>query len=199
MIQRRSELLSVVLLAAASTAACVPATSQNAAAGPLPPAFDARTVDLHLDWRGGPSVSGSWVLHLERQGDSYTFTGTSEMSSGSVEGNKRAGPLPVSVPDSAMLAFLRALASTPRRRGVYETIQTHTDDYPEFTITLRSDAGVVEFFSDSHTTRNWRVTIGGEQYVSDSSVPFDAQNHTNRFDRFAELNRLLDATPAVRE
>jgi|GEM_PF-3576196 len=190
MIQRHLATWSAALLAVVSLAGCMPAGKRIGPSDALPPAFDARTVEIHYDWRGGPGVSSTWVLHLERQGDTYTFTGTSELWVGTVDGNKHAGPLPVTVPDSAMRAFLAALASAPRRRGVYETTWNHTDDYPNFTMTLRSDTGVVEFFSDSQSTRNWRVTIGGVQYVSDSAVPHDAQDHTNPFDRYGELNRL---------
>ncbi|MFL5381725.1 MAG: hypothetical protein ACJ8GN_04350 [Longimicrobiaceae bacterium] len=177
----------------------MPALSRNRASDPLLPAFDARTVEFRYSWEGGPSVWSSWVLHLERQGDTYTFTGTSELTVGTVEGRRHAGPLPVTVPDSAMRAFLRALASAPRRRGEYHTIRTHPDDYPHFSMTLRSDAGVVEFFSDSQSEQNWRVTIGGERYVSRSRVPLDAQKHTDRFDRYGELRQIADQARPVRE
>jgi len=199
MTHRQPGTVPLALLAALSLAACTPALSQNATSDALPPAFDARTLEIRLDWRGGPFVTSSWVLHLERQGDTYTFTGTSELTLGNVEGRRHAGPLPVTIPDSAMRAFLRELASAPRRQGKYQTIYTHTDDYPSFSMTLRSDAGVVEFFSDSHSTENWRVTIGGVRYVSDSVVPYDAQNHLNRFDRYDELNRIARETRPVRE
>lgn len=199
MIHRQPGTVYLALLVAGSLAACMPAMAQNGTSAALPPGFDARTVEIRLDWRGGPSVTTSWVLHLERQGDTYTFTGTSELTLGDVEGRRHAGPLPVTIPDSAMYAFLRELASAPRRQGEYQTILTHTDDYPNFSMTLRSDAGVVEFFSDSHSTGNWRVTIGGERYVSDSVVPYDAQNHLNRYDRYDELNRIARETRPVRE
>jgi len=171
MIHRPLGTRSVALLAAVSMAACVPAASRNAASRPLPPGFDARTVELRYYWVGMPgSREVDQTIRLERQGDTYTFTGTVELQ----VGGTKAGPLPVTVPDSAMLAFLRTLASARRRQGVYHTIYTHTDDYPEVTMTLRSDAGVVEFFSNSHSRENWRVTIGGQQYVSRSTAASDA-------------------------
>jgi hypothetical protein len=198
MIQHRSGTLSVALLAAASMAACVPATPQTPASRPLPPRFDARTVELRSNWRG-LMTSRDWVVRLERQGDTYTFTGTSEMSVYSAGKRLQAGPLPITVPDSAMRAFLRALASAPRMYGMYRTIYTHTDDYPSFTMTLRSAAGVVEFFSDSQSERNWRVTIGRGRFVSASPVPFQAQEHIKGFYRDAELEQILRAAGWGRE
>ncbi|HKP77108.1 MAG TPA: hypothetical protein VJT67_16370 [Longimicrobiaceae bacterium] len=180
-------------------AVSAPAASQTAA-DPLPPGFDARTVELRSNWTGLSLNSPvDWVLRLERQGDTYTFVGTVEMALGRADARKKAGPLPVTIPDSVMRAFLGALASAPRRPGVYETILTHTDDYPQFTITLTSDAGVVEFFSDSHSTQNWRVTIGGQQHVSDSTAPYDAQAYLHPYSRQADLDRILTAAGARKE
>jgi hypothetical protein len=199
MIERRFGHRWVAAAAAALLAACVPAVSGNPASGSLPPGFDARTVELRSHWMGVGGVSTDWVVLLERQGDTYTFTGTSEMSVYEAGDSKQAGPLPITVPDSAMRAFLRVLASAPRHPGVYETIYTHTDDYPNFTMTLRSAAGVVEFFSDSQSDRNWRVTFGGQRYVSDSPVPFQAQDHIKGFYRVAELGQILRAAGWRRE
>lgn len=199
MIQRHPGKLCVSTVAAVAVAACVPAASRNAAPGALPPGFDARRVELRSHWQGAGGVTTDWAVVLERQGDTFTFTGTSEMSVYDAGNRHQAGPLPVTVPDSAMRAFLRALASAPRTPGLYQTIRTHTDDYPNFTMTLRSDAGVVEFFSDSQSDRNWRVTIGGEKYVSGSPVPFQAQDHIKGFYRAAELEQILRAAGAGRE
>jgi len=196
MIERHLGHLLVTTAAAASMAACMPAVSQNGTSASLPAGFDARTVELRSNWRGMPgSREVDWALRLERQGDTYTFMGTVELS----VGGTKAGPLSVTVPDSAMLGYLRALASARRRRGVYQTIHTHTDDYGQITMTLRSDAGVVEFFSDSHSRENWRVTIGGQQYVSDSSAPFDAQAYFHPFTRHEDLDRILAAAGVVKE
>jgi hypothetical protein len=198
MLHRQLGTLAAALLAAASLAACVPAVSQGTPDA-LPPEFDARTVELRSIWRGGVGYARDWVARLERQADTHTFTGTVEMSVGGPEGRKRAGPIPITVPDSAMRSFLAALAAAPRRGGSYRTIYTHTDDYPSFTMTLCSDAGVVEFFSDSHSDRNWRVTLGGERYVSDSPVPFLAQEFLKPFYRQEEIDRILAAITPVRE
>jgi len=144
-------------------------------------------------------ASRDLVVRLERQGDTYAFTGTSEMSVYQAGNRMHAGPLPITIPDTAMRAFLRALASAPRYPGVYRTIRTHTDDYPNFTMTLRSAAGEVEFFSDSQSERNWRVTIDGERYVSASAVPFKAQDHIKELYREAELEQILRAAGWGRE
>jgi hypothetical protein len=199
MIQRPLGTCSIALLAAASMAACMPALSRNGTSDALPPEFDARTVELRSIWRGGVGYRRAWVARLERQADTHTFTGTVEMSVSGPEGHKRAGPIPITVPDSAMRSFLAALAAAPRRGGSYRTLYTHTDDYPNFTMTLCSDAGVVEFFSDSQSERNWRVTLGGERYVSDSPVPFLAQDFLEPFYRQEEIDRILDATTPVSE
>ena len=199
MIKRRLGHLRVAAAAAVSMAACVPAVSRNGTSDALPPEFNARTVELRSIWRGGVGYMHAWVARLERQADTHTFTGTVEMSLSGPEGHKRAGPIPITVPDSAMRSFLAALAAAPRRGGSYRTIHTHTDDYPSFTMTLCSDAGVVEFFSDSQSERNWRVTLGGERYVSDSPVPFLAQDFLKPFYRQEEIDRILDATTPVRE
>ena len=200
MIKRHSVYLRIAVAAAALMTVHAPAVAQGAAPDPLPPGFDARTVELRSNWTG-LSVNSpvDWVLRLERQGDTYTFVGTVVMGVGPEGSRKRAGPLPVTIPDSVMRAFLGAVAAAPRRPGVYETMLTHTDDYPQFTMTLRSDAGVVEFFSDSHSTSNWRVTIGGQQYVSGSTAPYDAQAYFHRYTRQADLDRILVAAGAVHE
>jgi hypothetical protein len=143
--------------------------------------------------------SRDWVARLERQAGMHTFTGTVQMSHGGPEGRKRAGPIPITVPDSAMRSFLAALAAAPRQEGRYRTLHTYTDSYPSFTMTLCSDAGVVEFFSDSQSERNWRVTLGGVQYLSDSPVPFLAQDFLNPFYRQEEIDRILAGTTPVRE
>jgi hypothetical protein len=193
MIKRHPGHLCVAAAAAAWLAACVPAGSSSPAPGALPPGFDARTVELRSTWTGGAGAPPvAWAVLLERQGSTYTFTGTTEMSVGAT----KAGPLPITVPDSVMRGFLRTLASTPWRPGVYATIHSHTDDYPSITMTLRSDAGVVEIFSDSHSRQNWRITIGGRQHVSNSPVPFDAQAYLKPFYRYDELDRILRAQGA---
>ena len=198
MIERRFGHLCVAMAVAASMAACVPALSRNPASRPLPYGFDARTFELRSSW-SGLMVSHDLVVRLERQGDSYTFTGTSEMSVYQAGNRLHAGPLPITIPDTAMRAFLRALASAPRYPGGYRTIRTHTDDYPNFTMTLRSATGEVEFFSDSQSERNWRVTIDGERYVSTSPVPFRAQDHIKELYREAELEQILRAAGWGRE
>jgi hypothetical protein len=194
MLKRHLGQLRVAMAAAAlMAAACVPAASRNPAPGVLPPGFDARTVEVRSAWTGGAGAPPvAWALLLQRQGDTYTFTGTTEKS----VGGTKAGPLPITVPDSVMRKFLRTLASTPYRPGVYATIHSHTDDYPSITMTLRSGAGVVEIFSDSHSRQNWRITIGGQQHVSSSPVPFDAQAYLSPFYRYEELDRILRAQGA---
>lgn len=187
----RSLRAATAAAAAAMMAACAPAASR-ASSDALPAGFDVQTVEIRYHWLG-LSVNSpvDALVRLERQGSGYTFTGTSEMALGRDDGRKKAGPLPITVPDSAMRAFLRELASAPRRPGEYEPIYNHTDDYPELTITLRSGAGVVEFFTSSQLDRPWRVTMGGQRYVSDSAVPDKAQRHLIPFDRHADLDRLL--------
>lgn len=198
MIKRQLGHLCVATAAAALMAACVPAGSRNRASGPLPPGFNPRTVEIRYQWRGMPgSFQVDRMVRLERQGDTYAFTGTSELSVGSMEGNKKVGPLGITVPDSAMLAFLRALASAPRKRGEYTPFFNHTDDYPETTITLRSDAGVVEFYNSSQADRPWRITLGGKQYVSNAAVPHHAERHLLPFVRYVELNRAMHAARAA--
>jgi hypothetical protein len=194
MIKRRLGHLRVAAAAAALIAACAPAVSRNRASDPLPPGFDARTVEIHYQWRGMPgSPQVSRKVRLQRQGDTYTSTGTSELALRSMEGGRIAGPLAVTVPDSAMRAFLRALAAAPRRRGRYVPFFSHTDDYPETTITLRSDAGaVVEFYNSSQATHPWRVTVGGQRYVCDTAAPFEAERHLLPFVHYQELNRAVE-------
>lgn len=200
MIQRPARRRSAAILAIVLAAACTPAVSRSGASDPLPAGFDAGTVEIKDYWRGlsiNSPVDGRF--RLERQGNGYTFTGTSQLSLGRDEHYKQAGPLPVTIPDSAMRAFLRTLATAPRRPGTYRPRRTHTDDYPELTITLRSDAGVVEFYSASQNDRQpWRVTIGGQQYVSNSTVPSDALRHLTPFMRRAELDSILVAAGAVK-
>lgn len=199
MISRHARHLSAALVTALLAAACTPAMSRNGAADALPAGFDARTVEIKYYWMGlsvNSPVDG--VYRFERQGDD--FTGTVQLSLGGNEYHKQAGPLPATIPDSAMRAFLRTLAGAPRSPGTYSPRMTHTDDYPEHTITLRSDAGVVEFFSSSQGDASpWRVTIGGQQYVSDSTVPSEAMRHLAPFMRRAELDSILIAAGARRE
>jgi hypothetical protein len=206
MTQRRLHQLSASLVAALAVAACVPPASPRVAPASarvapdsLPAAFDARTFELRAKWSGAGGTSTDEWVRLERQGDGYTFTGTAEMSVYEAGNRLHAGPLAVTIPDTAMRAFLAALAAVPRVRGSYSTIRTHTDDYPDFTVTLRSDAGVVEIFSDSQSDRNWRVTIGGERFVSDSPAAFQAQDHIKNFYREAELVQILRAAGWGRE
>ncbi len=200
MISRYAKHLPVAVLAAGLAAACTSAASRSGASGPIPAEFDARTVEIKDYWTGlsiNSPVDGRF--RFERQGDGYTFTGTSQLSLGANENHKQAGPLPVTIPDSAMRAFLRTLAAAPRQPGTYRPRYTHTDDYPERTITLRSDAGVVEFFSSSQGDASpWRVTIGGQQYVSNSTVPSDALRHLTPYFRRTELDSILVAAGAVR-
>lgn len=200
MIKRRLGHLLFATAAAALVAACAPAVSRNRASDPLPPGFDARTVEIRYQWRGMPGSSRvDRRVRLERQGDTYTFTGTSELGVGSMQGIRKAGPLAVTVPDSVMRAFLRALAAAPRRWGGYKPFFSHTDDYPETTITLRSDAGVVvEFYNSSQATQPWRVTLGGRRYVCNTAAPFEAERHLLPFVHYQELNRVVDAQRPAR-
>ena len=196
MISRHARHLPAAVITAVLAAACTTAMSRHGAADALPAGFDARTVEIKYYWMGlsvNSPVDG--VYRFERQGN--VFTGTVQLSLGANEYYKQAGPLPATIPDSAMRAFLRTLAAAPRQPGVYNPRMSHTDDYPESTITLRSDAGVVEFFSSSQGDASpWRVTIGGQQYVSDSTVPSEAMRHLTPFMRRTELDSILVAAGA---
>jgi len=180
-------------------AACRPSEPRGAgvaermAASP----FEPRTVEIVDYWMGlvdGP-IEFTWRLgRQDAATHAFSGVGTLARSHG-----RTSGPLPVTIPDSAMLAFLRELAAAPRKPGEYTPRIEHTDDYPELTIRLHTRGGITEFFSASQgdARRPWRVTIDGRRYVSDSAAPAEALKHILPFLRRAELERGLKESAPV--
>jgi hypothetical protein len=155
--------------------------------------FEPQAVVIVDYWMGlepqGP-IEFKW--RLRRRGATHTFTGAGTLA----RARETSGPLEVTVPDSAMLAFLRGLAAAPRTPGEYTPSIPRTDDYPELTIRLHNAAGVTEFFSASQGEGHvpWRVELGGRRYVSHSPAPAEALKHLIPFLRRDELERGLKET-----
>ena len=192
MLPRRTILLAVMVIAAGCGRSAPKQADADAARGASP--FEPRVVEITDHWMGlEPQGPIDVVYRLERQGDTYAFAGMGELTQAR---RRHGGPLPVTIPDSAMRAFLRGLESAPRAVGRYEPRIEHTDDYPELTIRLRADTAVAEFFSASQgdDRRPWRITIGGRQYVSDSAAPAEAFRHIQAYLRRAELDRVIVGT-----
>ena len=196
---RRSRSLATLVVVAVLSASCRPSEPNRAAgierraASP----FDPQKVDIRDYWMGlepeGP-IDFNWKL--ERQGTTHTFAGTGTLRRGH---GKTSGPLPVTIPDSAMLAFLRGLAAAPRTPGEYTPRIQHTDDYPELTIRLHTATAMTEFFSASQGEGRvpWRVYLGAGRYVSDSPAAAEALRHVLPYLRRAELERRLEASDST--
>ncbi|MFL5542927.1 MAG: hypothetical protein ACJ8J0_28370 [Longimicrobiaceae bacterium] len=178
-------------------AACGPSEPREAggagrvAASP----FEPRTVEIVDYWMGlDPQGPIEFTWRLGRQGAAtHAFTGVGTLARAH---GKTSGPLTVTIPDSAMTAFLRGLAAAPRTPGEYTPKIEHTDDYPELTIRMHTPTGITEFYSASQgdERRPWRVTIDGRHYVSDSPVPAEALKHLLPFLQREELERTLTAS-----
>lgn len=159
--------------------------------------FDPERIEIHDHWmglEGDVPIDALYTFVRVTGGRGYNGSGTLARG-GSREAARRAsGPLLLTVPDTAMQAFLRGLAAVPRTPGAYEPRIEHTDDYPELTIRLHTGGDLVEFFSASQgdDRRPWRVIIGGRTYVSDSPAAARALKHITPFLRRDELNRLID-------
>ena len=189
----RSRPFAAIALVAVVSAACRPSEPRQAgdaerrAVSP----FDPQRVEIRDYWMGlepqGP-VDFNW--RLERQGATHTFAGTGTLRR---THGRTSGPLPVTVPDSAMLAFLRGLAAAPRTPGEYTPRIQHTDDYPELTIRLHTAREMTEFFSASQGEGRvpWRVHLGSGRYVSDSPAPAEALKHILPYLHREELERGL--------
>ena len=199
MIRCRSNAFVSILLAAVLSAACRPSEPSRADGGGRRAAshFEPRTVFIRDYWMGlEPQGPIDFTWRLERQGETHAFAGTGTLA----RAHRRTSvPLPVAVPDTAMLAFLRGLAAAPRTPGEYTPSIQHTDDYPELTILLYSAAGMTEFFSasqgDDHVP--WSVHVDGGRYVSNSPAPARALKHLLPFLRRAELERRLEASDST--
>jgi hypothetical protein len=199
MIPRRSSPFAAIVIVAVLSAACGPPEpreaggSERRAASSLEP----RTVVIRDYWMGlEPQGPIDFTWRLERQGATHTFAGTGTLARAH---GKTSGPLPVTIPDTAMLAFLRGLAAAPRTPGEYTPSIQHTDDYPELTIRLQSAAGMTEFFSASQGEDRvpWRVHVNGGRYVSNSPAPAQALKHLLPFLRRDELERGLKASDST--
>jgi hypothetical protein len=152
-------------------------------------AFDPQQVVIVDYWMGlGTPVEFKW--RLQHQPATHTFIGPGTLAR---ERGMTSGPLDVTVPDSAMRAFQRALAAAPRTPGRYTPSIRHTDDYPEITIRLYGRDGITEFFSASQGEGHvpWRVELGGREYVSNSAAPAEALKHLLPHLRREDLERNL--------
>jgi hypothetical protein len=184
----------------AALAACRPSEPREAGSAERMAAspFEPRTVEIVDYWMGLGDGPIEFTWRLGRQGAAtHTFTGVGTLAHSR---GRTSGPLPVTIPDSAMLAFLRGLAASPRTPGAYTPKIEHTDDYPELTIRLHTPAGITEFFSASQgdERRPWRVTIDTRRYVSDSAAPAEALKHILPFLHRAELERgLAESAPVL--
>jgi len=190
----RSSAFVSILLTAVLSAACRPSEPRRVDGGEGRAAshFEPRTVVIRDYWMGlEPQGPIDFTWRLERQGETHTFAGTGTLARAH---QRTTAPLPVIVPDSAMLAFLRELAAAPRTPGEYTPSIQHTDDYPELTIRLHSAAGMTEFFSASQGEDRvpWQVQVNGGRYVSNSPAPARALKHLRPFLRRAELERRLE-------
>jgi len=156
----------------------------------VPSLRGARSVEIEYEWR-----SWTWGVQerhqLERQGATDTFAGSGTMLKGG-----RWGPLAVTIPDTAMVAFLEALSRVPITTGEYEPVW-QPDSYPSYTVRVHLDDGVVEFHSSSSTSdmRPWQVDLGGTKYVSRSGATMEALKHLFPFLRLDELRELAERPP----
>jgi hypothetical protein len=197
MIPCRLAVLAGVIVALA--AACGPSEPRRAgstariAASPFEP-INVEIVDYWMGLEPEGPIEFRW--RLGRQGATHTFTGVGTLAH---PHGRTSGPLPVTIPDSAMLAFLRGLAAAPRAPGEYTPNLSHTDDYPALTILMRTATGITEFFSASQGDgrRPWRVTIDGRMYVCDSPAPAEALKHLVPFLHRAELERGLEESGSL--
>ena len=196
----RSRSLMAVTVVAVLSAACGPSEPSRAAGGERVAAaspFEPQRVDIRDYWMGlepeGP-IDFNWKL--ERQGATHTFAGTGTLRRAH---GKTGGPLPVTISDSAMLAFLRGLAAAPRTPGEYRPNIRHTDDYPEMTIRLHTASGMTEFFSASQGEGRvpWRVHLNGGRYDSDPPAAAEALKHVLPYLRRAELERAREASDST--
>ena len=189
--QRARAFVSIALVAALS--ACGPSDLREAGGGErrAAPSLEPRTVVIRDYWMGlEPQGPIDFTWRLERQGETHAYAGTGTLLRAH---GKTSGPLPVTIPDNAMLAFLRGLAAAPRTPGEYTPSIQHTDDYPELTIRLHTATSLTEFFSASQGEDRvpWRVHVNGGRYVSDSPAPAQALKHLIPFLRRDELERRL--------
>jgi hypothetical protein len=153
--------------------------------------FEPRTVEIVDYWIGlEPEGPIEFTWRLGRQGATHAFTGVGTLAH---PHGMTSGPIEVTIPDSAMTAFLRGLAAAPRTPGEYTPNISHTDDYPELTIRMHTPTGITEFYSASQgdERRPWRVTIDTRRYVSDSPAPAEAFKHLLPYLRRDELERGL--------
>jgi hypothetical protein len=193
---RRSFVVRSVVVAVLSVA-CRPSAPREAReARVAASAFEPRTIEIVDYWTGLGDGPVEFTWRLGRQGAAtHAFAGVGTLARGS---GRTSGPLTVTIPDSAMRAFLRGLAAAPRRQGAYKPRIEHTDDYPELTIRLHTRAGITEFFSASQgpARRPWRVTIDARNYVSDSAAPAEALKHLLPFLQRTELEHgLAESAP----
>jgi len=180
---RSLPLLPPLLSLAVLLNACAPLAARFSSRH-VPSLRGARSVEIEYEWRSW--ANGVAVRHqLERQGATDTFAGSGTML---IHGS--SGPLAVTIPDTAMVAFLEALSRVPITTGEYEPVW-QPDSYPRYTVRVHLDDGVVEFHSSSATSdmRPWRVDLAGTKYVSRSGATMEALKHLYPFMRHEELMR----------
>lgn len=134
---------------------------------------------LDLNWNGF-SIAAPQLAHYElrREGDVWRGQGTF-----SVGGEGRsAGKTPITetlaleIPHAEMDAFLKALGQTQTVDGAYEPLLTHTDSYPNWTMTLYGPNWEMAYASTSNTEdmTPWSVTYDGTTQVVPNAAPFTA-------------------------
>lgn len=206
MIERGSIHLAVVLAGTLLWAACGSSAPDQAekqgtvaSSSAAPSAWAPERVEIVDHWYGLEGDTPHNAVYVLTRGPAGAFTGTASLSRGAGERRMTSGPLPVAVPDTAMRAFVRELAAAPRRAGEYTPNIPWTDDYPAMTIRLRGGTDSVEFYSESQPKGRvpWRVTVGGQRYVSDSPAPSRALRHVVPFLRRAQLDSIIDARPGA--
>jgi hypothetical protein len=182
------------VIVASLSAACRPSEPREAgsAGGIAASPFEPRSVEIVDYWMGlEPEGPIEFTWRLGRKGATHAFAGVATLAH---PHGRTSGPIEVTIPDSAMTAFLRGLAAAPRTPGEYTPRIEHTDDYPELTIRMYTATGFTEFYSASQgdERRPWRVTIDTRQYVSDSPAPAEAFKHLLPYLRRDELERGLE-------
>jgi hypothetical protein len=97
------------------------------------------------------------------------------------------------LPHAVARPFLDALATVRPVAGAYTPLVTHTDDYPEIEIRLRTAAGTVTFFTTSQGRHHtpWALAFAGATYVVPSARPARALARLRPYLRRETLDDLI--------
>lgn len=164
---------SLLLLAACDLSSVpTPVPTPDPLAEALAQLPNADSFNIRDDW-AGLALTSPILAHYRLERAPSGMTGVAEFSAGQ---QPITATEAITVPKDVIDSFLSKLASAPLKAGDYTPDISHTDDYPNLSITIQVTSGIVSYYSQSQGEDHlpWGASIGNTVYTIDTKTISEA-------------------------